>query len=528
MKKIFLNTLVSLTGIFLLFSLGLFCYNIFFYQPEQMYNGIYNNNLTSVKSLINSGMNINKYNYDFTESTNVLDDVYFEGTPEMAKLLIANGAKVDDKLITGDNALFIATYMDDIQLCEMIINRGVDINKADEDGYTVFDYAIMYGNDNILDYYLNNWFSLTSHNITSSLFRENGDAGELTCIDGFKRTQRLIKICNDKDIETGLEPIIEKAYLGKSKDVIGLCKDENLDRLTTSDKHLLCYVCAAFCDVDALKKLKDNDIDIAYFNNYYIDTLRCATAYNSDKVIEYLIKECKEIDKRHKTKDIDLDTEVIDYTPLDYVIKNNNKKMMDILVDKGCKPSSVTYEMYSMLHNKDILEYLAKKIQKRDGAFIETILNDCVNANNTIALEVLLDNIKPGILKELTACEYCEQIPKREIINLLTDNSIAIDYESMLITAIKNHDMKMTKSVVSNLDSLDFGDDEDTIPIAVAIKVGDKEIFDYLIRYGASLDIKYSIDRSIPSLTREYNYSKEFKKHVYKTCFKELGIKGLF
>ena len=98
----------------------------------------------------------------------------------------------------------------------------------------------------------------------------------------------------------------------------------------------------------------------------------------------------------------------------------------------------------------------------------------------------------------------------------------------MLITAIKNHDMKMTKSVVSNLDSSDFGDDEDTIPIAVAIKVGDKEIFDYLIRYGASLDIKYSIDRSIPSLTREYNYSKEFKKHVYKTCFKELGIKGLF
>ena len=220
MKKIILSTLVSLTSIFLLVGLGLFCYNIFFYQPEQMYNGIYNNNLTSVKSLIDSGMDINKYKYDITESENVLDDIYFEGTPEMAKLLIANGAKVDEKLITGDNALFMATYMDDIQLCDMIINRGVDIGTADSDGYTVLDYAIMYGSDEILNYYLNNWCTLTSHNITSSLFRENDETGELMCIDGFERTKELITICNDKNIDTGLEPIIENAYLGKSKKVI--------------------------------------------------------------------------------------------------------------------------------------------------------------------------------------------------------------------------------------------------------------------------------------------------------------------
>ena len=528
MKKIILSTLVSLTSIFLLVVLSLFCYNIFFYQPEQMYNGIYNNNLTSVKSLINSGMDINKYKYDITESTNVLDDIYFEGTPEMAKLLIANGAKVDEKLITGDNALFMATYMNDIQLCQMIINRGVDINKADEDGYTVFDYAIMYGDDNILEYYLNNWFTPNSHNITSSLFRENDETGELTCIDGFERTKQLIKICNDKDIDTNLEPIIEKAYLGKSKEVSKLCTEKNLDRLTNSDKHLLSYVCAAFCDVDTLKKLKTEDVDITYFNNYYIDTLRCAAAYNSDKVIDYLIKECKDISKRHKAKDIDLETEVIDYTPLDYVIANDNKKMMNKLIDKGCKPGSITYEMYSEIHNKDILDYLAKKIKKQDGEDIETRLNDCVDANNTEALKVLIDNIKPSILKELTACSYSEQLPTKEIINLLTDNNITIDYESMLITAIKNHDMKMTKSIVSNLDSLDFGYDEDTIPVAVAIKVGDKEIFDYLVNNGAPLDIKYSINKSIHALARETNYSKDFKRHIYKTCFNKLGIRGLF
>ena len=528
MKKIILNTLVSLASIFLLVGLCLFCYNIFFYQPEQMYNGIFNNNLTSVKSLINSGMDINKYRYNITESDNVLDDVYFEGTPEMGKLLIANGVNVDEKLIVGDNALFMATYMNDIQLCQMIINRGVDINKTDKDGYTVFDYAIMYGDDNIYEYYLNNWFTPNSHNITSSLFRENDETGELTDISRFERTKQLIKICNNKDIDTGLEPIIEKAYLGKSKDVIKLCTQKNLDRLTNSDKHLLSYVCAAFCNIDTLKKLKDEDIDITYFNNYYIDTLRCSAAYNSDKVIEYLIKECKDISKRHKTKDIDIETEVIDYTPLDYVIANDNKKMMDKLIDKGCKPGDVTYEMYSEIHNKDILEYLAKKIENQDESDIETRLDECVDANNTEALKALIECIKPSILKEFTTCTYSEQLPKKEIINLLTDNSITIDYESMLITAIKNHDMKMTKSIVSNLDSLDFGYNEDTIPIAVAIKVGDKEIFDYLVNGGAPLDIKYSINKSIHALARENNYSKEFKLHIYKTCFNKLGIRGLF
>lgn len=328
MKKKFLNFLGVLAGIFLVVSIGYLIYYHFSYKASIIYNSMFHNNLQSMESIIKSGTDINKYNYSFTESTNVLDEVYFEGTPEMTKLLIDGGVNINEKLVAGENALYLATFMDDIQLCEMVINRGADINHIDEDGYTVFDYAIMYCSDELVNYYIDNWFKLNSNNITSSLLREHNDSGELTSIDNFKRTQNLIKICNEENIDTGLEPIIEKAYLGKSDEVIKLCTDKNLDKLTKSDKHLLSYVCAAFCNVDTLKKLDKEDISITHFNTYYIDTLRCATAYNSDKVIEYLIDKCKTEVKRHKTKDIEKinDVEVEDYTPLDYAEKIIIKK----------------------------------------------------------------------------------------------------------------------------------------------------------------------------------------------------------
>ena len=261
MKKLILTILSIVSGIILLVLVASYCYNRFYYQPQQLYNAISNNNYESFKSLVNSGMNINKYDYNITTSDNAFDEAYNLNSTTMAKLLVANGLDIDNKLFTGHNALFSATYMNDIQLCELIINKGINVYDVDENNLTVLDHAILDNNTMMIDYYLKNWFSLSSNNITISLSRDEDGIGELTNIDSLQTTRKLLEICNSSNIDSGLSPLFTNAFLGNSETVIELCTEETINNLTTTDTHYLSYICSAFCNKDTLKKLEKYNID---------------------------------------------------------------------------------------------------------------------------------------------------------------------------------------------------------------------------------------------------------------------------
>ena len=512
--KLILITIAVGISIFLLIKLALYSYDKFYYQPQQLYNAINNNNYESIKSLKKSGMDINNYKYNISNSNNAFDEAFNLGDARMAKRLVACNFDVDTKLSSGYNALFSATYLNDFQLCQMIISRGVDVYDTDENDLTVLDHAILNHSNSMIDYYLKNWFTISSKNITTSLSREDNGTGELTNISSLETTRYLLNICNEKGIESGLPDIFKSAYLGDSNRVIELSTKENIHKLSTTDQHMLSYICAAFCNVDTLKHLAKLDVDITFFNNHYIDTLRCATKYNSVDVVKYLCKKFSNIEVRHAEKTINGKV-ILDTTPLDLAIARGDYELLSLFLEKGCTHSPETLRNYSNIYNIDILNYLAP-------------INNCINANNFTALDILLTNVKPSVLIGMVVGSNVSTKLDKNVVNILKKHNIEVNYEAILINAIKKHDMYVVKYAVSNLKTLDFGDSVDTIPIAVAITCGDMEIFDYLIDNCASLDIRYSINQSIRNLARETNYSKDVKNHIRNKTIKYEGFFGWF
>lgn len=525
--KLILITLLVGISIFLLIKLSLYSYDKFYYQPQQLYNAINNNNYESIKSLKKSGMDINNYKYNISNSDNAFDEAFYLDNVEMTKRIIANNFDVDCKLSSGYNALYSATYLGDFQLCQMIINRGVDVYETDDNDLTVLDHAILNHSNSMIDYYLTNWFTLSSKNITTSLSRDNNGTGELTDISALETTRYLINKCIANGINTGLSDIYIYAFLGDSNKVIELSTKENIHNLSTTDQHMLSYICAAFCNIDTLKHLNKLDVDITFFNNHYIDTLRCAVRYNSIDVVKYLCKKTTNIDIRHAEKTID-DKIIKDTTPLDIAIARGDNELLSLFLEKGCTTSPETLKVYSNIYNIDILNYLAPIISSTDDETIETIINDCISTNNTSALDILLSNVKSSVLIDMVVGSNVSTKLSNNIIDILNKHKIDVNYEAILINAIKNHDMYVVKYAVSNLKTLDFGDSVDTIPIAVAITCGDMEIFDYLIDNCASLDIQYSINQSIRNLARETNYSKDVKKHIRNKTIQYEGFFGWF
>ena len=55
---------------------------------------------------------------------------------EICKLLIENGANVNDKDLQGANALIYASTFGNYETVKLLIENGVEINTQNKDGYT--------------------------------------------------------------------------------------------------------------------------------------------------------------------------------------------------------------------------------------------------------------------------------------------------------------------------------------------------------------------------------------------------------
>ena len=67
---------------------------------------------------------------------------------EICKLLIENGANVNDKDFQGANALIYgSTFLKwDLSIIKLLMDSGIEINAQDKDGYTALMEATISGN----------------------------------------------------------------------------------------------------------------------------------------------------------------------------------------------------------------------------------------------------------------------------------------------------------------------------------------------------------------------------------------------
>merc|ERR1712066_202779 len=98
------------------------------------------NNLNIVSELVNKGNN-NGWTPLFVASYN--------GHLQMAQLLLTNGAEIDEASNSGRTPLMAASYFDHLEIVKLLIEHQADVHLKDKYGETALDDAIQKGHQAI-------------------------------------------------------------------------------------------------------------------------------------------------------------------------------------------------------------------------------------------------------------------------------------------------------------------------------------------------------------------------------------------
>lgn len=123
----------------LLLSLGLIlASNV---RAENLVQAVYQGNIESVKSQLQSGADINKLQNMFSEQASILHFAVRLNRPEMVRMLIQEGAAVNVR--DGDymTPLHIASWYGNLEMVKLLIESGADIRATSNDGATPLSCA---------------------------------------------------------------------------------------------------------------------------------------------------------------------------------------------------------------------------------------------------------------------------------------------------------------------------------------------------------------------------------------------------
>ena len=73
---------------------------------------------------------------------------------ELVKKLIKN-SNIDFKDKNHKSAIFYAVENDNLEILDLLIDNGANVYIKDDRGLTIFHYAILYENSNLIDFLIN-------------------------------------------------------------------------------------------------------------------------------------------------------------------------------------------------------------------------------------------------------------------------------------------------------------------------------------------------------------------------------------
>ncbi len=77
----------------------------------------------------------------------------YQGHVNVIELLLSKGADINDKDNDGDTSIIYASYLDDVNIVKLLLSKGANINDITIDGNT----AISLSNSDTIKYILRKW-----------------------------------------------------------------------------------------------------------------------------------------------------------------------------------------------------------------------------------------------------------------------------------------------------------------------------------------------------------------------------------
>lgn len=110
-------------------------------------NATMENNVDEVTALIEEGADINEAD---SEGSTPLHWAIYYASYEAAEVLLEKGADPNTVDIYESTPLMSAVFSEDIEMVKLLLQYDVDVNFKDSEGYTAYDYAVDYGNEELM------------------------------------------------------------------------------------------------------------------------------------------------------------------------------------------------------------------------------------------------------------------------------------------------------------------------------------------------------------------------------------------
>lgn len=480
-------------------------------------------NLTSMQELINDGANVDE------APTSAFGDAFhgvtkestlekaFDSNIKAVELLVNNDANVNYRLSDESTPFFKAVETYDTKLCDLFIEKGANVKIKNNEGYNALDSMLNARKQdmssewknqiNMIKYLENKGLKLSYRSVQALLNCNKEDKyGYIYSVENMGIMKYVVCELLDRKEKTGLDNIIEYAIQGESKKVLNLCQENHyLNGLSTEKKEILLYVSAAYCNVDVIKELKKQGINIKKDNMNAVNALLCASAYNNKEMVSYLLDKGLRMNR----------TDECFEKAIDYAILGKNKENIKLLLEKGSVVDDNTMTSLALTSNREILDIFIPYLEKTNKYSVEDLICEGIKYENKTILEYVSKYVMKKYKKKNDIGLTLQDVEDMSFVEYIFSLDLNIDEDNLLYYAIDNHNYNLVRYLVEAI-KIDVNKYKDKyeIPLMCAIMTGNIEMIDYLVEHGADINIKDGDGDNIIKVAEKNNYSKKIIEHV--------------
>lgn len=539
MKKIFSILIV----VFLILNIFSACANL---APnsnnadEMLYSYVNGGNSQGVIETIDAGANKERLPYGEhtdhgTFERNPFRIACFLNNQNAAKALIENGANPNAIDAEGYPILSYVARRGSVELCQLLLDHGADVNKAGTNGYTPLD-AIFLDIANVRpnDYLINQVFDLflsKSGKVTPKTI-EAIMKGHKEGYRNYLLDQKTLKILLASGQKSGLSPVLEAAMLGKSDQVQAYLKSGQVPKADLQD---ILFYTAAFGDsktlqllaqkgqslkstddldntllaiasktgnLDTMQFLIENGANLNAQNGDYYSPLRLAVADDQYEAAKLLLSKGAKMQAES----------LLDNSPdvLWNAAWNGNVNMIKLLFQYGYPKTdaAISLAMQSAAENNQTgpLKYLISLGYNADlEYFDQTPLAQACKYGNVDIIQFLIDhgadpngrNLKGTPETPLSiACSFGQTDAARYLIEKGADVNFIPQYSksdfgsTALTGAISSGSLEIVKLLIQHGANINENDPNEGYPLTVAAFFRSKVILEVLLKNGAEVNGK--------------------------------------
>jgi len=328
----------------------------------------------------------------------------------VAALLVPTGADINIQNKYGQTALYLTAENvninesavllgsdasgEDLELLELLVERGADIDKPDSDGITPIMIATMKGNKGVVQFLKDSGASLVKHDSKDQnilhLIAKHGQHKMLKLLfDGKEEeVKSLVNQMNYME-NTPLHIAASEGNVEVARELLKEDYKADVD-MKNWDEQTPCHMAAASGHSDVLKLLMEKDRNAIYDKDEEDNTpLHLAAINQMHNTVEVLLRAGAPAQKRNR----------VDWTPLDCAAAAGCRQCCELLIDNDSEIDPVDRSKLTPLHLaamkghpkvvKLLLEMGANiSLEDRDG---NNALELAITAGSQCTVEVLLE-----------------------------------------------------------------------------------------------------------------------------------------